>query len=118
MIKHQDYSLSLESLLKAIQNKLLRSELRFFPKGRSERGKKTHTMKKHTNIFYERNIFSMKYFVCVFHFDTGKERSEVTQNTQFILKGLRENVRAKLYFSQMGGCLNDFATSCQEMKRR
>ena len=29
-----------------------------------------------------------KYFVCVFHFDTGKGMSEVTRNVQFILKGL------------------------------
>ena len=34
--------------------------------------------------------------MCVFHFDTGKGMSQVTQNTQFILKGL---IKICVYFS-------------------
>ena len=39
--------------------------------------------------FQKEGASEAKNIVCVFQFDTGKGTSEVTQNAQFILKGLK-----------------------------
>ncbi len=49
---------------------------------------------------------SMKYFVSAFHFDTGKGRSEVTQNAHFILNDLiGEDIRTRHVFQSIHSSL-------------
>ncbi len=61
-------------------------------------GKKKHNPRMAGQNKSGTNIFPLNILCVFFHFDTGKGRSEGTQNAQFILNGRQDKVCPALRF--------------------